>query len=61
MNEFIENLIGRLEEASHLEERTFDKDGYCNYYLEKVIYLYKAIEIINQLACEYNSNNIESK
>ena len=61
MNEFIEKLIGRLEEASHLEESTFDEDGYCNDDSEEVIYLHKAIEIVNKLAEEYNNDVCEWK
>ena len=53
MKEFIEKLIGRLEEESHWEEDTFDEDGYCNDDAEEVIYLHRAIEIVNQLAEEY--------
>lgn len=53
MNEFIEKLIGMLEEASHWEESIFDEDGYCNDDSEEVIYLHKAIEIVNKLAEEY--------
>ncbi len=34
MKEFIEKLIGRLEEASHWEEITFGEDGYCNDFAE---------------------------
>ena len=54
MNEFINKLIERLEEASHWEESTFDEDGCCNDDSEEVVYLYRAIEIVNQLAEEYN-------
>lgn len=56
MNEFIEKLIGRLEEASHWEESTFDEDGYSNDDSEEVIYLHRAIEIVNQLAEEYRQD-----
>ena len=64
MNEFIEKLIGRLEEEKMSYFLTIANTGD-----EKLDYSYeqvgnaldKAIEIINQLACEYNSNNIESK
>lgn len=58
MKEFIEKLIGRLEEASHWEESTFDEDGYCNDDSEEVIYLHKAIKIVNQLAEEYKDKAI---
>ena len=54
MKEFAEKLIKRLEAASHLEEPTFDEDGYCNDDSWEVVYLDKAIEIANQLAEEYN-------
>ena len=59
MKEFIEKLIGRLEEASHWEESTFDEDGYCNDDSEEVIYLHKAIEIVNKLAEEYNNESVK--
>ena len=58
MKEFIEKLIGRLEEASHWEESTFDEDGYSNDDSEEVIYLHRAIEIVNQLAEEYEREHI---
>ena len=53
MKEFVEKLIERLEEASHYEGSTFDEDGYCNDDSWEVVYLDKAIEIVNQLAEEY--------
>ena len=59
MKESIEKLIGRLEEASHWEESTFDEDGYCNDDSEEVIYLHKAIEIVNKLAEEYNNESVK--
>lgn len=55
MNEFINKLIERLENASHWEASTFDEDGYSNDDSEEVIYLDKAISIINQWAEEYNN------
>lgn len=55
MKEFAEMLIERLEEASHYEGSTFDEDGYCNDDSWEVVYLDKAIEIVNQLAEEYVS------
>ena len=61
MKEFIEKLIGRLEEESHWEESTFDEDGYCNDDAEEVICLHRAIEIVNQLAGEYNNGWISCK
>ena len=54
MKEFIEKLIGRLEEEKNVANNT-----YMNYELNvdlgRVFGLDKAIEIVNQLAEEYNN------
>ena len=61
MKEFVEKLIERLDNASHLEENTFDEDGYSNDDSEEVIYLHKALQIVNQLAEEYNQDSTKKK
>ncbi len=48
-------LIERLEEESYWTPSTFDEDGYSNDDSEKVIDLYRTIEIVNQLAEEHNN------
>ncbi len=54
MKEFIENLLGRLEE---LRDRYQDKYGFCSDNVDygKTIGLNDAISIVNQLAEEYNN------
>ena len=55
MKDFVEKLIERLEEASHWENPEYDEDGYADETWE-VVYLDKAIKIVNQLAEEYGKD-----
>ena len=60
MKDFVEKLIERLEEASHWENPEYDEDGYADETWE-VVYLDKAIKIVNQLAEEYGKDtNVRS-
>ena len=52
MQDIFEKIMERLEEASHWET-VIDEDGYAED-VGEVIYLDKAIEIVNQVAEEYN-------
>lgn len=53
MQEFVNKLIERLKEESWWTEPTFDEDGYHNDDSDEVVWLDRAIEIVNQLAEEY--------
>ena len=69
MNEFIEKLIGRLEEYkdSHLIEHDSEEclhcqeneDDWCNCRDCSICVWDKAVEIVNQLAEEYNNDVCE--
>ena len=57
MKEAFEKIIERLEEASHWET-VIDADGYAED-VGEVIYLDKAIEIVNQVAEEFSHRNAD--
>ena len=42
----VEKVVEQLEATSHWEESTYDEDGYSNDDGEEVVYLYRAIEIV---------------
>lgn len=44
--QFLEDVVERLENASHWTASTFDEDGYSNDDSEEVIYLQTAIAIV---------------
>ena len=52
MKEIFEKLTERLHDSSFWTASTFDDDGYSNDDSEEVIDLYKALEIVEQLAEE---------
>ena len=61
MNKEFEKIIEHLENVSFWTDSTFDEDGYSNDDSEEVVYLHEAIEIVKQVAEQYNkvlySNN----
>ena len=52
MKEIFEKLSERLHDSSFWTASTFDDDGYSNDDYEEVIDLYKALEIVEQIAEE---------
>ena len=56
MKEFVEKLIGRLEEESDYEPIDYDYCDMCCSDEEHFISTHKAKEIVNQLAEEYNND-----
>jgi len=56
MKELFEKMIERLKEVSWWTEPTFDEEGYHNDDSEEVVYLDKAIKIVNELAEEHQPN-----
>ena len=59
-----EKIIEHLENASFWTDSSYDEDGYSNEDSEEVVYLHEAIEIVKQVAEQYNnvlySNNRKS-
>lgn len=55
MKEAFEKIKERLEEASWNTMSTFDEDGFSNDDSEEVVLIDRAIEIVNQVAEEYNN------
>lgn len=58
MQEFVEKIIDKLEASSCLEQSTFDDDGYCNDDGEEIVYLYTAIDVVNEVTKEYANSFI---
>ena len=56
MKQFIDKLIGRLEEETEKAKCLWDED---DYYIGQVGAFNTAIEIVNQLAEEYKTQNID--
>ena len=54
MNKVFEKIIEQLENASFWTDSSFDEDGYSNDDSEEVVDLHEAIEIVKQVAEQYN-------